>query len=253
MYASAELNGYVSYKVVIYMIEISPIKLYEFLASRKFQYFFHANTVKTSCSLINQKGLLSRLEMENRGLSMTTQSSDDIDKHFNVWNDIFFDIVDLHGYFPRQNSYGPVCFKLSNKFLLDENLPNLCITKDNPIYWKNGMTEEEKYYSSVEEYASEFDRNMKNHTIQAKMFTIHNTNKRIPFKRYLVEILLDNPYIKVNDIPLFPPAKQALISSLNEAGFNESILKIRKCSNCFCRSNYLNQVGVTELEKIFKP
>lgn len=66
------------------MIEISPFKLYEFLKSRNFQYFFHANTVKTSCTLINQKGLLSRAEIENRGLAMTSQSSDDIDKHFHV-------------------------------------------------------------------------------------------------------------------------------------------------------------------------
>lgn len=37
----------------------------------------------------------------------------------------------VHGYFPRQNLYGPVCFKLSNEFLLDKSLPNICITKDN--------------------------------------------------------------------------------------------------------------------------
>ncbi|MET3739038.1 hypothetical protein [Faecalicatena orotica] len=115
------------------------------------------------------------------------------------------------------------------------------------------MTEEEKYYSSVDEYVSEFKQNMENHTIQAKMFTIHDTNKRIPFKKYLVEVLLDNPYVKVNDVPLFPSAKQALISSLNESGFDENILKVRKCNNCYCRDNYLKQVNANELEKLFKP
>lgn len=105
---------------------------------------------------------------------MTSQSSDDIDKKYDVWNDIFFDLVDLHGYFPRQNLYAPVCFKLSNEFLLD--------TKNNPIYWTNSMSEEEKYNSSVSEYIADFEKNMKNHIIQSKMFTIHNTEEHISVK-----------------------------------------------------------------------
>ena len=184
---------------------------------------------------------------------MTAQSSDDIDKVFNVWNDIFFDIVDLHGYFSCQNLYGPVCFKISNEFLLDENLPNICITKNNPIYWKQGMSNEEKYYLTVSEYASEFDENMGNRTIQAKMFTIHDTSKRIPFKKYLVEIVLDNTEAEVNGVPVFPVAKEALASAISEAGFDPNILKVRQCTNCFCRTNYMNQVPMAELEKLFMP
>ena len=235
------------------MIEISPTELYDFLESKNLKYFFHANTVRTSCTLIRQKGLLSRGEITKRNLPMTPQSSDEIDKIFDVWNDIFFDIVDLHGYFPRQNLYGPVCFKLSNKFLLDDNLPNICITKNNPIYWDINMTEEEKYYSSVDEYISDFEKNMRNLSIQTKMFTIHNTTKRIPFKKYLIEILLDNPRVKINEHALFPDAKQAILSTLNESGFDTNMLKIRVCSNCFCKENYFKQVSIDELEKLFTP
>lgn len=235
------------------MIEISPTELYDFLESKNLKYFFHANTVRTSCTLIRQKGLLSRGEIAKRNLPMTPQSSDEIDKIFDVWNDIFFDIVDLHGYFPRQNLYGPVCFKLSNKFLLDDNLPNICITKNNPIYWDINMTEEEKYYSSVDEYISDFEKNMRNLSIQTKMFTIHNTTKRIPFKKYLIEILLDNPRVKINEHALFPDAKQAILSTLNESGFDTNMLKIRVCSNCFCKENYFKQVSIDELEKLFTP
>lgn len=235
------------------MIEVSPKELYNFLSGRKLKYFFHANTVKTSCTLIEQKGLLSRGEIARRMLNMTEQTSDDIDKIYNVWNDIFFDIVDLHGYFPRQNLYGPACFKISNEFLLDKDLPNICITKDNPIYWKQDMSDEEKYYMTVSEYASEFDKNMKNRTIQAKMFTIHDTSKRIPFKKYLVEVILDNPAVKIKGKELFPIAKEALVSAIGKAGFDMNILKVRKCINCYCRDNYLNQVPIAELEKLFLP
>ena len=237
----------------LHMIKISPEELYDFLSSKKFKYFFHANTVKTSCTLIRQNGLLSRGEIEARKLPMTPQFSDDIDKRFDVWNDIFLDIVDLHGYFPRQNVYGPVCFKISNEFLLDKNLPNICITKNNPIYWNVEMTEEEKYYSSVNEYIVDFEECMRNNTIQTKMFTIHNTGKRIPFKKYLVEVILDNPAVKVNNVALYALAKEALLTSLNDSEISADILKTRTCNGCFCKDNYLNQVTTDELEKLFKP
>ena len=57
------------------------------------------------------------------------------------------------------------------------------------------MSDEEKYYMTVSEYTSEFDKNMKNRTIQAKMFTIHDTSKRIPFKKYFKNI----KYIHTNN------------------------------------------------------
>lgn len=235
------------------MIEISPIELYEFLESKGFHNFYHANTVRTACSLINQKGLLSRCEMMKRNLPMTPQASDQIDKDFNVWNDIFFDIVDLHGYFPRQNLYGPICFIISNKFLLDENLPNICITKNNPIYWTNELTIPEKYYSSVYEYKLEFDNNLENKQIQSKMFTIHNTDKKIPFAKYLTTILLDNPSVKIGSLSLYQTAKQAVVNALSEAKLDIDLLKTRQCFNCYCKNNYLNQIGVDELKKLFLP
>ena len=115
------------------------------------------------------------------------------------------------------------------------------------------MSDEEKYYMTVSEYTSEFDKNMKNRTIQAKMFTIHDTSKRIPFKKYLVEVILDNPAVKIKGKELFPIAKEALVSAIGKAGFDMNILKVRKCINCYCRDNYLKQVPIAELEKLFLP
>lgn len=235
------------------MLQVSPKELYDFMSGKGYKYFFHANTVRTSCTLIHQGGLLSRGEIETRKLPMTSQTSDNLDKLFDVWNDIFLDIIDLHGYFPRQNLYGPVCFKISSEFLLDEYLPNICITKDNPIYWKQGMPDTEKYYLSVSEYVSEFDENMRNGTIQTKMFTIRNTAQCIPFKEYLAEIILDNPTVKVEGVDLFSAAQKALANSLNETGININILKLRSCNNCYCKTNYSNDFSDTELERLFKP
>ena len=196
------------------IISINPKELYDFFASRNFNYFFDANTVRTSCTFIEQGGLLSRGAVESKGLVQTFQTSDEKDKLFNVWNDISVDLVDLHGYFPRQNLYGPVCFVIDNRFLLDDNLPNICITKNNPIYWEESMSPTQKYYSSVKEYISEFEINKRDKCIQQKMFTIHDTRKKIPFKKYLVKIVLDNPKVKVDGIILYKSAKQKLSGTL---------------------------------------
>lgn len=233
------------------MISLNPIELYDFLESKKIKQFFHANTVRTSCTFIEQKGIISRGCVERKGLVQTTQPSDQIDKKYNVWNDIFLDVVDLHGYFPRQNLYGPVCFVLDSKLLLDPELPNLCITKDNPIYWNDDMLEEDKYYNSVDEYRICFDDILKNHTLHSQMFTIHDTQKRIPLKKYLINIILDNPKVYVDDINLYERAKDKITVSLKNSGIGIEKLKTRKCNGCFCRENYLKQVGATELKKLF--
>jgi len=233
------------------MIDVNPKELYEFLVSMDIKYFFHANTVTTSCTYIEHKGLMSWGCIVSKGLIQTDQSSDDIDKKFDVWNDIFIDIIDLHGYFPRQNLYGPVCFVMDNKLLLDKNLPNICITKDNPIYWNELMSDIDKYYCSVQEYEDEFDNNMRKKSIHSKMFTIHNTHKKIPFSKYLTKIILDNPEVKINDVNLYKRAKQKLVSTLEKTGFDNCILETRSCTNCYCHDNYLKQVEIDELKKLF--
>lgn len=233
------------------MINVDPHELYTFMNSKNIRYFFHANSVSTSCSFIEQKGLLSRRAIETRGLLQTPQSSDEIDKQYGVWNDIFLDLFDLHGYFPRQNLYGPVCFVMDNRFLLDNEIPNICITKNNPIYWNDFMLENEKYYSSVKEYVDEFEDNMRLKYIQQKMFTIHNTRKIVPFRKYLVKVIVDNPRVKIGDVHLYKEAKQRLIKSLEGSGFSITLLETRTCIDCYCHDNYLNKVGVDDLERLF--
>ena len=72
------------------MICLDPKELYEFFESKKLKYFYHANTVRTSCTFIEQNGLMSRGYVEYKGLTQTPQTSDEVDKKFDVWNDIFW-------------------------------------------------------------------------------------------------------------------------------------------------------------------
>lgn len=67
-----------------------------YLLKKNITELFHANTVTTSLSFISEGGLLSRGEVEKRGLKQTSQLSDDDDKLYNIWNDVFFDSCDVY-------------------------------------------------------------------------------------------------------------------------------------------------------------
>lgn len=69
---------------------------------------FHVNSVITSLTFINNGGLLSRETVEKYNLPQTDQQSDDIDKKFNIYNDIFFDSVDIYERAKDVNNYGVI-------------------------------------------------------------------------------------------------------------------------------------------------
>lgn len=228
------------------MININPKELYEFLKNNGISHLYHANTVTTSCTFIRQGGLLSRGAVESKKLLQTPQDSDTIDKKYNVWNDIFLDVLDLHKFFPRENYYGPVCFVLKSELLLDNNLPNLSITANNPIYWSEN-NDSLNYINSLEDYINNFETSCKNKIIQQKMITIHSNNWLLPFNPYLVNIILDNPYID----NFYDKAYNKLSNELINNNLNKSLLKERHCTNCFCSKNYKNKYTHDDLEKLF--
>ncbi|MGL5257584.1 MAG: hypothetical protein ACRC76_11130, partial [Proteocatella sp.] len=233
-------------------MKLNSVELYEFLKRKRYNYFYHANSVTTACTFIEQKGLLSRGDVELNGLVQTEQSSDGVDKTFDVWDDIFLDIVDLHQYFSRQNHYGPVCFVMDIELLLDPEFSNIWITKDNPINWdEDNLIFDDNYYSSLQEYTDEFAANIANKSIQKKMFTIRKPHKELFFEKYLVKIILDNPEVEVGGINLYDEAKTKIENSLNSSGFNINLLKTRSCPSCYCRCNYLKEVEPRSLKKLF--
>ncbi|TOB51551.1 hypothetical protein, partial [Vibrio parahaemolyticus] len=162
-------------------------ELYELLSEKEVTHFHHANTVATSITFIENNGLLSRGDVANNGLYQTPQASDEEDIKFDVWGDVFIDTVDLHGLFPRQNLYGPVLFKFGLDFLLNEDL-HVWVTKNNPMFWSDNLSQEDKYFQSVGELRqrwNEFDT-------QRKMVTIRKPQRPVLFQ-YLEEIIIDNP------------------------------------------------------------
>lgn len=229
-------------------MKIDNLRLHQFLIEKDITHFYHANSLVTASSFIGANGLLSRGCVEERGLLQTAQSSDQIDKKYDVWSDIFIDTVDLHGHFPRQNLYGPVLFKFSVDILLKDEI-DIWITKNNPIYWSEHATNEDKYFQGIEDLIQCWD----NFDRQRKMFTIRKPRRPVLFES-LEEIMLDNPKIKIyGEVNPFIEAKEAL----NRLAENKSELKElmvqRECNRCFCHDNYLKQVPTEQIARLFLP
>ena len=232
---------------IVYM-KLDNNELYHLLIEKGIHCLHHANTVSTSITFISQEGLMSRGGIESKGLFQSEQSSDNDDKKYNVWNDIFLDCKDLHGYFPRQNFYGPVLFKFPVELILQEDY-NIWVTKNNPIYWNDEMTDSEKYFSSVSELREKWDL----YQCQKKMITIRNVFEAILFE-YLTEIIVDNPRVRVSGIELFQESIKGLKSAIAEKTYLIGKIKERSCSSaCYCRSNYLDRVSSQDLKRLFLP
>lgn len=222
--------------------------LYNFLKEKGITQLYHSNTVSTSVTFFEQNGLLSRGYIEDRDLFQSFQSSDEIDKKFNVWNDVFLDTVDLHVHFHRQNNYGPISFQFSIEFLLYNDY-DIWITKNNPIYWNDKMSDADKYFESVEELKDKWDL----FQLHRKMITIRNPKSPILFN-YLLRCVVDDPRVQCED---FHFGKECIIA-LKKAVLNTQFmnkLKWRRCDKkgCYCERNYLYDVEIPDLKRLFLP
>ncbi|MFW2611019.1 hypothetical protein [Aliarcobacter butzleri] len=228
-------------------MKLNNQELYNLLKEKGIENFFHANTLTTSLTFLENKGLMSRGLIEQKALQQTQQISDEIDKKFNVWDDIFLDIVDLHGHFPRENLYGPILFKFNLEFLKEEKF-DIWVTKNNPIYWKDNDSNEDKYFQSVIELKENWD----NYEIQRKMFTIKNITTPILFK-YLEKIILDDPQVQIEEesIVFSKKLEEEVKKVIDKGIISNDLFKFRDCSSsCFCKRNYLDK-SISELKRLF--
>lgn len=198
----------------------------EILVQSGVNYLYHVNTIATSLSYIKSGGLLSRQTADDMGLPQTPQSSDETDKEFGVYNDIFFDSVDIHQRASRANHYGPLMFVYSVDVLDTLEEYDICITKSNPMFWNRNMSYEDKYFTNSENLFFEFARgNFSQH------ITIRDISKPLPFE-YLIEIVIENPGEKYSEF-----LHQA-IEALKNAGVKVPIV-VRKCKDtCRCVTTY---------------
>lgn len=230
-------------------MKLNNKELYQLLDDKEINFLYHANTVRTFKSFVEISGLMSRGAIEDIGLDQSPQDSDDIDKVFDVWYDIFLDTTDLHKYFSRQNLYGPVLMRFNNNLVLNLEY-EFHVTKDNPINWTSAMTDKDKYFESVQELRDDWDKYQR----QRKMFTIRMNKKPILFD-HLKDVVIDDPGVQFpengKDLVVFNEAKKILDECIDGNPIFRNKLKIRECTSCFCKTNYLHQVSVPDLKRLF--
>lgn len=176
------------------------------LTSNGVFHLYHANTVETSISFLESEGLLSRGLCEDMNLPQTSQYTDESDKLYNIFYDIFFDSMEIQ----RRtgiSSYGPVLFVYSVDVIDIVQEGHVRITKMNPDRWRNNFRDTEKYFCTFDELTLHFDNNDFGQHITL-------TNQRQPLSfNYLEQIILSNP--QQEDNSLFEQAYTTISSFLN--------------------------------------
>lgn len=209
-------------------MKITQRDLDKVLDDKRVWLLYHANTVATSLSFLRDGALLSRAEVERRGVFQTPQKSDEEDKLYGVWDDIFADSVDIHYACRRANVYGPVLFVLSTKSLLRSRRISVdrgaWVTKVNPMYWDR-IEEGQRWFHDESELVVYFDTwNL------CQQLVFRDCSGSLPLDGFLKRIVLDDPGIG----GYYATAHAALRTAMIEGGLNVPIER-RVCRDgCRC-------------------
>jgi len=235
--------------------------LFSILKEKGVEYLYHANTVLTSLTFIENQALLSRAYVTNNGLVQTPQKSDKEDKAYKIWDDVFLDGLDLHKKYLRPNDYGPVLFVIKLDLLLSQSIPTVLITKNNPWYWNLTDSLDDRYYSSIDDVNRDY---LNGTTIDSRiMFTFRMPETAIKLNKYLEFIGIDRPPIIVElksrrqkNIGDF--ALEKITEAAKKNGLGHIPIVHRHISGifdgCACYRNYtdLYETNFAEFKKRFK-
>jgi len=220
---------------------LSSKSVYQILIKKEIDSFHHVNTLKTSLTFIKNNALLSRGHVENNGLIQTIQSSDGIDKEYDIWDDVFLDGLDLHRHFCRNSPYGPIMFKIDLKILTLPDFQEIYITKDNPTNWKSKPSVHDCYYKDLSEFENDYRNSGKIKDGQI-MFTFKSPGRNIKLNKFCNEIIVDDPNIFSSDKSLGILAKKKIIDELQINGLGHIPVSLRhsneKWHSCWCFTNY---------------
>ncbi len=224
---------------------MKPNEVHQILRNIGVTNLHHANTVTTSCTFLEQGGLLSRSFVEDRHLIQTPQYSDAENKNQNVWEWIFLDHVDIHAQTGRNkghNQYGPVLFVFNLDLLL--TLPagsEVFVTRYNFFYWQSKSNDQRWTRKS-----GELARNISLGDLN-KIIVIKTPSGKIDFQSNQVRIILDDPQRSISRggnayLHAEKQLKKAAIT-----GKVKALIEKRQCdADCVCLKKY-----ATKLQKHF--
>jgi len=193
----------------------------------------HANSVATACQFLRSRSLMSRGTVERLGITQTPQSSDDLDKRYGIWFDVFADSVDIHNRARRANAYGPVMFVFDTELINRSYTGRIWVTKLNPTKW-SGKSEKQRWFQDKED----LEGNLTKGTFD-QMLVFRHCGGELPFKKFLKRIILDDPQRTTEeDVDLYSMAVGALRLAMSDSGLDIPIER-RVCrTGCKCNDNY---------------
>lgn len=210
-------------------LKMNALEVKECLINAGVDHLYHANTVATAISFINNGGLISRETMESMNLPQTQQQSDVLDKALGIYNDIFFDSVDIHKQLSDVNNYGPIVFVYSIEVLNEVFEYDIGITYDNPIRWTVDMPCAKRYLQSKEDFFFYQKGNFAQH------ITVRNISVPLSFK-HIEKIIIDYPGKEREKY--YNDAISEISSAIYKNNLNIPIQK-RECPEfCKCKDKY---------------
>lgn len=212
-------------------------QLYAILKRKGITNLYHANTVLTSLTFINNRSLLSRGYVESNNLNQTPQSSDNEDKKYDVWNDVFLDGKDFSTYFNKPNHYGPVLFVMKLDLLNSPSFSKVLVTKSNPWYWKDHYQNNDRYYSSIQEIEKYYLSGSKNMHAMI-MFTFRDTNNEMKLNKFCERIILD----RSQNENFNQESESSIRNALKENSLGHINLEIREKNISSYSSMVLNKI-----------
>lgn len=224
-------------------MEISAKIVCDILKEKGVSEIFHANSLLTSCLFLQNRQLLSRGNVSQKGLYQTPQNSDTIDKRYSIWHDIFLDTVDIHKRARTRNQYGPITFIFNIDILIKNYTGKIWITKLNPTKW-SGKKNEERWFQNENDLRENLVIGNFDH-----MIVLRHCGGELPINKYLTCITIDNPKLSTHKIvDLFSQSVGAL-KLARHIGRIEVPIKVRICNVfCECQNQYKN---IEILNKMF--
>ena len=179
----------------------------------------HANSVATACQFIRSRALLSRGSVKRLGFAQTPQDSDEADRRYSIWFDVFLDSVDIHSRANRANVYGPVQFVFNLNIINKNSTGRIWVTKKNPTKWA-GKPYKERWFQDKEDLDENFVKGRFDQRV-----VLRHCGGELPFGKHLKKIILDDPGRLPNkngDFYSMPLVHYVLLSKMQESLYPSS-------------------------------
>ena len=178
------------------------------------------------------------------GFPQTPQQTDEIDKRYAIWNDIFLDGIDIHERARQRCFYGPVLFVLDLSLLAQDFLSSVWVTKRNPQFWEDGENAADRYFTSIPELQQAYKKTDFDFSI-----VLRSVGGSLRLKPLLKKIVLD----ALPHTHLFNQALGALKASARTSGMTNIKIEPRMCvRTCQCQKQY-KVMTKSAIEKFVSP